>query len=186
MSNKPFWEVNKDELIKNLNSNYHNGLTTVQADKLIKKFGLNSIKNNKKHSWIYQFLSRFKNPLILLLVVVGIISFCLKETPSFIIISTIIVISVTLDFYQEYKATIAVESLKRLVSLKCTVLRNGQKKEIYVDKLVPGDIILLCAGDIAPADCRLIESRDLLVNQSSLTGETYYAEKEALDLNIVN
>lgn len=72
MSDKPFWEVNKDELIKNFNSNYYNGLTTVQADKLIKKFGLNSIKNNKKNVWIDQFLSRFKNPLILLLVAVGV------------------------------------------------------------------------------------------------------------------
>ena len=184
MSDKLFWEINKDELIETLNSNYYSGLTTVQADKLIKKFGLNSIKNKKKNTWINQFLSRFKNPLILLLVAVGIISFYLKETPSFIIISIITIISVTLDFYQEYKASIAVESLKRFVALKCIVIRSGQKKEIYVDKLVPGDIILLCAGDIVPADCRLVESRDLLVNQSSLTGETYHAEKVAQDLNI--
>ena len=184
MSDKLFWEINKDELIETLNSNYYSGLTTVQADKLIKKFGLNSIKNKKKNTWINQFLSRFKNPLILLLVAVGIISFYLKETPSFIIISIITIISVTLDFYQEYKASIAIESLKRFVALKCIVIRSGQKKEIYVDKLVPGDIILLCAGDIVPADCRLVESRDLLVNQSSLTGETYHAEKVAQDLNI--
>jgi len=193
MPNKLFWEINKNELIEALNTDCYNGLTIVQANKLIKKFGLNSIKNKKKNTWINQFLSRFKNPLILLLTAVGIIAFYLKETPSFIIISIITIISVILDFYQEYKASIAIESLKKFVTLKCIAIRNGQKKEIYVDKLVPGDIILLCAGDIVPADCRLIESKDLLVNQSSLTGETYHTKKVAQDLdgfhnskNIVN
>ena len=100
----------------------------------------------------------------------------MKETPSFIIISIITIISATLDFYQEYKASIAIEFFKKVCGLKMYCDKEWPKKEIYADKLVPGDIILLCAGDIVPADCRLVESIDLLVNQSSLTGETYHAE----------
>lgn len=192
MSNRSFWEITKDELIKSLNSDYNSGLSGVRANKLIKRFGYNSVKGEKKDIWVTQLLLRLKNPLILLLIFVGIISFYLKETPSFIIISIIIIISVSLDFYQEYKASAIIEYLKRSVALKCTVIRDNQKKEICADMLVPGDIILLCAGDIVPADCRLIESKDLLVNQSSLTGEPYSVEKVTQDLkncdnkNIVN
>ncbi|WPY01432.1 Putative HAD superfamily magnesium-translocating P-type ATPase [Candidatus Trichorickettsia mobilis] len=174
-------EISMDELKQCINTNNYNGLSTNEAKELVQRFGSNIIKSSKKYTLIIQFLSRFKNPLILLLLVVGVISLYLKDTPSFIVISLITLVSVTLDFYQEYKAFNTIESLKKLVALKCTVIRDNEKQEIYADQLVPGDIILLAAGDIIPADCRVIESKNLSVNKSTFTGEAY-----DLDLNYNN
>ncbi len=186
MLNTPFWKINKDTLIKSLHSDEKSGLSFAEAKKLLKKVGKNKIKKQKDSIWFSQIIVHFKNPLILLLLVVGAISLYLREFPNFIIISIITAISVTLDFYQEYKALSTIESLKRLVALKSTVIRDNQLQEIEVYKLVPGDIILLRSGDLVPADCKLIESKNLLVDQSSFTGEAYYVEKTAQPINFIS
>ena len=119
----------------------------------------------------------FKSPLVIILMVAGLISGILGEIANTIIIYAIVFLSVILDFYQESKAEKAAEALKEKVTTTATVLRDGAKKEVKLRDIVPGDIIYLSAGDITPADARVIMARDLFVNQSSLTGESFPVEK---------
>ena len=98
-------------------------------------------------------------------------------SPSFVIVIVMVVLSVTLDFVQEMRAENTVEALRRTVAVRVQVRRNGVEVSEPVDQLVPGDVVRLAVGDLVPADCRLIEARDLFVNQSMLTGEPYPAEK---------
>ncbi len=133
----------------------------------------------KQHSWVWMFLAKFLNPLILLLIAASAISALLKETANFLIITVMVFTSVIVDFYQQYQAEHAAEILKKRVSVTATVIREGKKEEIPIIHLVPGDIITLAAGDIIPADSRLIESNILLVDQSALTGESFPQLKQA-------
>jgi len=120
---------------------------------------------------------RFKSPLVIILLVAGLVSGYLGEIPNMVIIFTIVLISVILDFYQENKAENAAEMLKEAVTTTATVVRGGVKQEIKLHDVVPGDIIHLSAGDITPADARIISAKDLFINQSALTGESFPVEK---------
>ncbi len=104
------------------------------------------------------------------------------DVASFVIIAAIVLLSISLDFIQEVRAQDAVEALRRSVAVQATVRRDGHAVSVPIDRLVPGDIVELIAGDLVPADCRLLESRDLYVNEALLTGEPYPAEKQAGDL----
>jgi Mg2+-importing ATPase len=103
------------------------------------------------------------------------------DVASFAIVATIVMMSMTIDFVQEVRAQNAVEALRRSVAVQATVRHNGASVSIPIDQLVPGDIVELIAGDLVPADSRLLESRDLFINQALLTGEPYPAEKQASD-----
>jgi P-type Mg2+ transporter len=118
--------------------------------------------------------------VIILLVASG-LSAATGDVASFFIVATIVTISMTIDFVQEVRAQNAVEALRRSVAVQATVRRNGANVSIPIDQLVPGDIVELIAGDLVPADSRLLESRDLFINQALLTGEPYPAEKMASD-----
>jgi len=104
------------------------------------------------------------------------------EITGFVIIWAIVLLSVTLDFVQEYRAGRAAEQLKKAVAVRATVLRDGHSQELPIAELVPGDVVLLAAGDLIPADCRLLEAKDFFINQALLTGESYPVEKQAHDL----
>jgi Mg2+-importing ATPase len=130
--------------------------------------------------WL-QFLARFRNPLVIILLVASGLSAATGDVASFFIVVTIVTISMTLDFVQEVRAQNAVEALRRSVAVQATVRRDGAALSVPIDQLVPGDIVELIAGDLVPADSRLLESRDLFVNQALLTGEPYPAEKHASD-----
>ncbi len=119
----------------------------------------------------------FKSPLVIILMVAGLISGILGELPNMIIIFTIVFLSVILDFYQESKAENAAEMLKEAVTTTATVIRDGTKQEVKLHDVVPGDIVYLSAGDITPADARVISAKDLFINQSALTGESFPVEK---------
>ena len=108
------------------------------------------------------------------------------DIPDFTIIVVIVLISVSIDHYQESKAENAAELLKEKVSTTATVLRDDVKQEIKLSQIVPGDIIYLSAGDIAPADARIITAKDLFINQSALTGESFPVEKTANNMESVN
>ncbi len=127
------------------------------------------------------FLSRFRNPLIIILLLASALSAASGDVPSFVIIAAIVLLSITFDFIQEVRAQDAVEALRRSVAVQATVRRDGRSVSVPIDRLVPGDIVELIAGDLVPADARLLESRDLYVNQALLTGEPYPAEKQASD-----
>ncbi|MCQ5341347.1 MAG: HAD-IC family P-type ATPase [Candidatus Methanomethylicia archaeon] len=120
--------------------------------------------------------------MVIILLIAGLISGILGETTNAAIIFFIVVFSIILDFYQESKAERAAEMLKQRVAITATVLRDGVKREVRLNEIVPGDIIYLSAGDIVPADARVITAKDLFVNQSVLTGESFPVEKIAQPL----
>ena len=140
----------------------------------------NSRPGERLPLWL-QFLAHFRNPLVIILLVASALSAATGDVASFFIIATIVTLSITLDFIQETRAQNAVEALRRSVAVQATVRRDGKNLSIPIDQLVPGDIVELIAGDLVPADSRLLESRDLFVNQALLTGEPYPAEKQASD-----
>jgi Mg2+-importing ATPase len=118
-----------------------------------------------------------RQSLILILLFAGGLSAWTGEVTSFLIITVIILLSVVLDVVQQLRAENAVEALRRTVGLQAQVFRDGHEETIPVEQLVPGDAVRLAAGDIVAADCRLLETRDLFVNQALLTGEPYPVEK---------
>ena len=132
--------------------------------------------------WL-QFLDRFRNPLLLVLLVASGLSALTGDIASFIIVAVIIALSVVVDFAQQAHADRAIEALRRSVALRARVRRGGAESELLAEALVPGDRVLLVAGDLVPADGRVVAARDLFVNQALLTGEPYPVEKRSGDLD---
>jgi len=165
------------EVVEKLETNEQDGLSEAEAAKRILQFGENLIVAEKRRNSLFELLRHFKSPLILILITATIISYSLGETINASIILFIILSSVAIDYYQERDARNAAERLKESVKNKATVIRNSKEKEIFHEKLVPGDIILLSAGKIVPADARILFAKDFFVNQSSLTGESFPCEK---------
>jgi len=165
-----------DELLARLGTSL-SGLSSDEVERRLKIFGYNELAKRKKRAAIVEFLSHFRNPLVIILLIAGLISGFFGEIPSATIVFSIVILSVVLDFYQESKAERAAEMLKERVTTTATVLRDGVKHEVRLPEIVPGDIIYLSAGDIVPADARLINAKDLFVNQSALTGESFPVEK---------
>ena len=153
------------------------GLASTVAGARLAKYGLNDAAVEKRQPLVLQFLARFRNPLIIILLAASAMSAVTGDIPSFIVIATIVLLSICFDFVQEVRAQNAVEALRRSVAVQATVRRDGRAISMAIDQLVPGDVVELIAGDLVPADCRLLESRDLYVNQALLTGEPYPAEK---------
>jgi len=158
------------------------GLGTTEARNRLQRFGVNLLHPPTRRHLAVQFLSRFRNPLIIVLLVASAISAASGEVASFLIIVAILLTSITLDFVQEYRAERAADKLRHAVSIRSKVLRDGIIKEVSADSIVPGDVVLLFAGDLVPADGRVLEARDLFVMQAQLTGEAYPVEKLPGDL----
>jgi Mg2+-importing ATPase len=167
-----------DNILSKLNTS-QSGLASDEVDRRLEIYGRNELARKKKRATVVQFLSYFKNPLVLILLIAGIISFFYGEMVNAIIVFSMIILSVGLTFHQESRAEKAAEMLKEKVTTTATVLRNGVKQEVKLPEIVPGDIINLSAGDIVPADARVISAKDLFVNQSALTGESFPVEKTA-------
>jgi Mg2+-importing ATPase len=157
------------------------GLGAAEVRSRLATYGPNDAATVKRSPLWLQFLARFRNPLIIILLVASALSAATGDVPSFVIIISIVTLSITLDFVQEVRAQNAVEALRRSVAVQATVRRDGARLSVPIDQLVPGDIVELIAGDLVPADSRLLESRDLYVNQALLTGEPYPAEKQVSD-----
>ncbi len=153
------------------------GLSSAEAQARRVRFGPNLIRERQQRSLLLQYLSRFKNPLVIILLVASAVSAFTGEVTNFLIIASMVLLSVTLDFVQEHRANAAAEKLKQSVALRAKVIRDGEPREIPVAELVPGDLVVLAAGDMIPADARVVEARDFFVKQALLTGETYPVEK---------
>jgi P-type Mg2+ transporter len=161
------------------------GLVERDAVERLAKGGPNEVAHERAPHWLAQLFVCFKNPFIIVLVTLAIIQFISNpdDPRPIIIIAVMVAISVGLQFWQEYRSTIAAEKLKALVRTTATVLRRkiedaqGEPREVPIQELVPGDIVRLSAGDLVPADVRLISSRDLFVSQAALTGEALPVEK---------
>lgn len=153
------------------------GLTSAKAGERLARYGSNLLKPQKRSDLLSLLLAQFKSPLILILLIATGLSFFLHDPVNAFIIFAIVFVSGLLGFWQERSATNAVERLLAIVQIKAMVLRDGGAQEIPVEEIVPGDIVILNAGDVIPGDCLVIESKDLFVDEATLTGETYPAEK---------
>jgi Mg2+-importing ATPase len=153
------------------------GLSSAEARSRLAEFGPNLLRNHRERPLVLQFLSRFRNPLVILLLVASAISALTGETANFLIIAVIVLSSVTLDFVQEHRAGQAAANLRRSVTLRALAIRDGRPLEVPVTDVVPGDLALLSAGDMVPADGLVLEAHDLFVKQALLTGEPYPVEK---------
>lgn len=161
------------------------GLRTDEAIKRSKLFGYNEFKAIKKVAPLILFLGYFKNPLIIILIVAATISGLTGGLRSMGIILSMIFLSIVLNFYQERKSDKAAEKIARRIAIRAKLLRNGQEQELETKYIVPGDIILLSAGDIVPADGRIISADDFFLNEASLTGESLPLEKYAANDNVI-
>ncbi|MDP2000320.1 MAG: cation-transporting P-type ATPase, partial [Rhodoferax sp.] len=156
------------------------GLTPSEAAERLKQWGANRLTPAPQRAVLWQFLAQFRNPLVLVLLVAIVISALTGDVTGALIIGLIVVISVTLDFVQSYRAGRAAEQLAQQVAVVATVLRGGSACEVPVMELVPGDVVLLSAGNLIPADAHLLQANDFFVNQAQLTGEPYPVEKRAI------
>src|SRR3954451_13823427 len=189
----PFWREPLADLSVRLGATPA-GLSSAEAAARQARYGPNLLRAARRQTFLLLALSRFRNPLVLLLVVAGVISALTGDVTSSVIIVTMAVLSVMLDSVQEFRAGAAAERLRQSVAVRVSALRDGQPASIPARvapaapaqpasiparDLVPGDVVLLAAGDLVPADGRLLEARDCFVNEALLTGESYPADKQA-------
>jgi len=156
------------------------GLSSVEATRLLSQHGPNELTPTRRATNVIQILRLFANPLVIILLIASLISGLLGERLNASIIVVMVLFSVALNFFQTYRSERAAERLRQQVAPTATALRDGNWVEVLRRNIVPGDLIRLLAGDLVPADARLLEARDLHVNQASLTGESLPAEKEVL------
>ena len=167
-----------DEILSRLKTSKL-GLNSQEAKRRLEIYGYNELAKGKKRTKLAEFLLHLRSPLVIILLIAGSISGFTGDIVDATIIFSIVLLSVVLDFYQESKAEAAAEALKKQVPTTATVLRDGAKQEVELSEIVPGDIVYISAGDMVPADARLIDSKDLFVDQSALTGESYPVEKKS-------
>jgi Mg2+-importing ATPase len=176
--NKPFWTFSPEDAFNQLGTS-RNGLTQDEAQKRLVRFGANLLKPKGKTDILTLLINQFRSPLVLILIIAAVLAFFLGDPINGGIILTIVVVSGLLGFWQERGSTMAVQKLMAIVQLKVSVVRDLNPVEIPAEEIVPGDVVLLSAGDVVPADCLIIESKDLFVDEATLTGETFPAEKLA-------
>ncbi len=176
----PFWQFPLASVLDQLSSGPE-GLKSEEAATRLARYGPNVFTTHRQRALFLEFLARFRNPLVILLLAASGISALTGEVTSFFIISLIVLMSVTLDFIQEHRAGQAAERLKQSVAVRVAALRDGKIQEVPVGEVVPGDVVLLSAGDLVPADGRVLEAKDFFVNQALLTGEPYPVEKHPGD-----
>jgi Mg2+-importing ATPase len=177
-----FWSISITEMLQKLET-AKDGLTGDEAKQRLARYGANRLKPPKRSDVLSLLLNQFKSPIILILFFATGLSFFLHDPVDALIILSIVLVSGLLGFWQERGASNAVEKLLSIVQIKAAVLRDGSSKEIPVEEIVPGDIVILNAGDIVPGDGLLQESKDLFVDEAMLTGETFPAEKAAAVLS---
>lgn len=171
-----FWNLSAEQALQQLKAT-QSGLNGEEATKRTEEYGANTVKSNTQSSTILLFLSQFKSPVTMMLIVAALLSAGLGDVADTVIILTIVLISSFLGFWQEKGAANAVDELLKMVQLHCTILRDGKKQELPVEAVVPGDVIFLTAGDVIPGDSLLLASQELFIDEAAFTGETYPVEK---------
>jgi len=173
-----FWSLPVEKTLEELKSS-EKGLTPEQIEIRLQKYGPNEVvQKRKKHSWQI-FFSQFKNSLVLILIAAAAVSFFLGEGLEGTVILGIMFLNSLLGFFQEYRTEKVLQELRKYLTLKARVIRNGEITEIESVQIVPGDIVLLKIGDVIPADIRLIEANEMVTDESSLTGESIPVYKTA-------
>ena len=173
------YQGSKKELLKKLNSDPKTGLSSSEANNRLEKYGPNKIESSNKRSMLDKLKDQILDPMVILLIAASIVSAFTGDKIEAIIIITIVIINAIMSIYQEGQAEDSVAALQKMSSPEATVLRDGKRGKVKADQLVPGDIVILETGDIIPADMRLLDSRNLQIDESSLTGESVAVEKDA-------
>lgn len=167
------------DVLKEFDSMASDGLSTVEAKERLEKYGLNEFQDKKRKTFLQKFIDQFKDFMIIILIAAAIISIAAGERVDAIVILAIVILNAFLSIYQEGQAEKSLESLKQMSAPEAKVIRDGKKTVVPARELVPGDIVILEAGDIIPADLRLFTSSNLKVDESSLTGESVAVEKNS-------
>jgi Mg2+-importing ATPase len=154
------------------------GLSMAEADDRVERYGLNEIAREKRQSPLMRLWDNVRNPLVILLTALGVLSYLTGDVRAMIVIFVMVLLGIVLRFYQEMRADNAAEKLKAMVNTTATVVRDGRDTEVPLKMLAPGDIIRLAAGDMVPADVRVLTAKDLFINQAALTGESMPVEKK--------
>lgn len=180
------WQtLRKEEVLRQLGTNEKQGLTEKEVKERQEKYGKNKLEEKKKESFIVKFIKQFNDFMIIILIIASIISAVVSKMQGendyvdSIIIIGIVVFNALMGVIQEAKAEKSIEALKQMTPQLAKTIRNGKTVEVNAEELVKGDIIILDAGNFVPADCRILESHNLKIEESSLTGETQGAEKDA-------
>ena len=179
---KDYYLQPKAEVLKEFKTDA-NGLTAEQAEKNLAKYGKNALVEGKKKTVFQVFLEQFKDLMVIILIIAAVISAFTGELESTLVIIAVLILNAVLGTVQHVKAEKSLASLKSLSSPSAKVLRNGEKIEIDSTEVVPGDIILLEAGDMVTADGRILDNFSLQVNESSLTGESTNIDKADIDID---
>src|SRR6266545_4870569 len=159
LKNIPYWNLPVDQLLASLRTT-NQGLKTTEAEERLKEVGLNTLRATRRSSPLLLFLNQFKSPLVLILLFAVVVSAFAREWIDALVILVIVVASAVITFVQEYSATNAVEKLRAHLSHTVNALRDGGQSSIPVERIVPGDIVLLSAGNLIPADGLVLEAKD--------------------------
>lgn len=185
-SDFPYWSLDTEAVLTKLNASL-NGLTTAQAIQRLQEYGRNSLQGKSKITPLKMLLGQFKSPIILILIFATLVSAFVQDWVDAAIILGIVFASAILSFVQEYSANNAAEKLRAQIHVTSRVLRDGKEQIVPNEEVVMGDIVLLSAGNLVPADGIVLEANDFFVNEAVLTGETYPVEKKPgkVELNAV-
>ncbi len=173
-----FCALSSEEAQKRLES-ASTGLTMERVEEARREFGPNELKAGEKIGVVKEILLRFKNPLVIQLLVIAGVSLATDDIPSAVVVGVMVFLSVGLAYFQERRSGKAVEKLQEMVQTNCVVIRDGKEVELPMMEIVPGDLVVLQAGAIIPADLRLVSTKDFFIGQSALTGESMPVEKNA-------
>src|SRR5690606_17580225 len=166
------WAKDLPSLFSELGSHEEKGLSEKEAKARLATYGQNTFGEGRSRSPLWLFLQQFNSPLVIILLISGIVTLIFHEWVDSIFVFLAVAVATGLGFYQEYKAERATETLKSYIEVRSRVIRENQEEEIDARTLVPGDIVLLRAGERVPADGRVLTAHDLSVDESVLTGES--------------
>jgi Mg2+-importing ATPase len=172
-----YWAAPAERLLAELGS-AAGGLSDAEAQRRLQRLGHNTLEASRPLSALRLLIAQVRSPLVLILMFAALVSAAVGEWVDATVILVIVIGSALLSFFQEYRATSAVERLRARVTVKATALRDGRPRAIPAHEVVPGDVVLLAAGGLIPADGVVLEARDCLVNQAALTGESFPVEKQ--------
>lgn len=176
---KNWWLQSEQEVIYNLSTDSHKGLSKCEAQKRLEEFGLNQMLEQRKVSFLHLFFDQFSSLIAWILIAAAIVAGALKEWIDAFAIIAIVILNALLGFFQEYKAEKSLATLRKMITRSSKVIRDGKLQKVSSKEIVPGDLILVEAGDHIPADGRFIQSFGLSTQEAALTGESIPIHKTA-------
>ena len=178
MANEKLYTCSEADLFAELRSG-RDGLTAEVAADRLREVGPNAVAAGRRRTFLSDIFERCRNPLAIQLLVIALVSYLMGDLRSAVVVGGMLVLSVSLAYFQETRSTRAVEQLQKLVKTATDVIREGKTVEVPLEEVVPGDVVILAAGSLIPADVRILSAKDFFVTQSALTGESMPVEKSA-------